>query len=313
MTRAPFLLLVVLPLVWCAAAGAAGADEPGQARIVATIDGEAIREAEVIRAAEAAVRGREPTVGQRRVLLEATLDQVIDRRLILRRLVRTGEAASGADVDFALAQLEKELAARDATLAERAERSGTTLADVRHALHWQLSWQKYLDRHLTEANFEKYYLANRRDFDGTRLKVAHILFKASADDATALANAGAKADEVRGQIVAGKLSFAQAAAQHSAGPSAQSGGDLGWIERHEPMPAAFSEAAFALQPGEISPPVATSFGVHLVQVQEVKAGTRTWQEAAGELKPATARYLFRWLADKERATATVERVGTWPE
>ena len=78
------------------------------------------------------------------------------------------------------------------------------------------------------------------------------------------------------------------------------------------MPEAFSQAAFALQAGEISQPVATTFGVHLIQVTEVKPGQRTWQDAAGELKPAMTVYLFRWLADKERMAAQVSRVGKWP-
>ena len=86
---------------------------------------------------------------------------------------------------------------------------------------------------------------------------------------------------------------------HGAGPSAKAGGDIGWIERREPMPEAFSAAAFALKPGEVSLPVETTFGVHLIQVLEVKPGTKTWQEAADRLKPAATLFLFRRLAEQE--------------
>jgi parvulin-like peptidyl-prolyl isomerase len=78
------------------------------------------------------------------------------------------------------------------------------------------------------------------------------------------------------------------------------------------MPEPFSQAAFALMAGEISQPVTTTFGVHLIQVTEIKPGQRTWQEAAGELKLAMRAYLFRWLAGKQRGAAKIERVGKWP-
>ena len=121
-----------------------------------------------------------------------------------------------------------------------------------------------------------------------------------------------QAEQLRQSITGGKLAFADAAKQNSAGPSAKVGGDIGWIQRREPMPEAFSAAAFALQPGEVSPPVTTTFGVHLIQVQEVKPGTKTWQDAADQLRPAVTLYLFRWLADKERTAAKIERTGDWP-
>src|SRR5688500_15900802 len=116
-----------------------------------------------------------------------------------------------------------------------------------------------------------------------------------------------KAEEVRTAITAGKLTFADAAKTHSAGPSAKAGGDIGWIERRQPMPEPFSQAAFALEAGGVSQPVTTTFGVHLIQVTEIKPGQRMWQDASGELKAAMTVHVFRWLADKERAEVKVER------
>ena len=72
------------------------------------------------------------------------------------------------------------------------------------------------------------------------------------------------------------------------------------------MPEDFSQAAFALKTGEISEPIVTSFGVHLITVLEEKPGTKTWRDVESELRPAVTLYLFRWIADKERPTAKIE-------
>lgn len=279
---------------------------------VASIDGEPIFAAEVERELVEALRSRKLAEDERRKLLVRARDQVIDRRLVLRRLARLGEAASTADIDYALAKLEKQVTDQGVALADHYKQLGVTRDEVRQTLLWKLSWQKYLGKQLTDENLKQYFERNRRDFDGTQLKVAHVLLKPAGDDDAAVAAAVKRAEQLRASIVGGKLSFAEAAKQHSTGPSAKDGGDIGWIERREPMPEAFSAAAYALAPGEISPPVTTTFGVHLIQVQEVKTGTKTWPDAADRLRPAVTLYLFRWLADKERETAKVERTEDWP-
>jgi parvulin-like peptidyl-prolyl isomerase len=185
------------------------------------------------------------------------------------------------------------------TLAAHLKEIGLSADEVRAQLQWKLSWQKYLAKYVTEENLKKYFDRNRPEFDGTQLRVAHVLFKSP----------GEQAAEVRSQIVAGKLTFADAARQHSIAPTGKAGGDIGWIERRQPMPEEFSKAAFALKPGEVSQPVTTTAGVHLIQVLETKSGQRTWQEAQDELRPAVALYLFRFLADSDRKTAKIEKVG----
>ncbi|MCE9525651.1 MAG: peptidyl-prolyl cis-trans isomerase, partial [Planctomycetales bacterium] len=99
--------------------------------------------------------------------------------------------------------------------------------------------------------------------------------------------------------------FADAAKKHSQAPTAKDVGNIGTIRRHEPMPEDFSKAAFALKKGEVSPPVVSPFGVHLIQVQEIIPGRRTWEDCREELRPAVTLYLFRWIAEKQRKEAKI--------
>ena len=73
--------------------------------------------------------------------------------------------------------------------------------------------------------------------------------------------------EFRTQILAGKSSFEALAKEHSEDGSAPSGGDLGWASAGAFVPE-FEEAMGKLQPGGISPPIESRFGVHLIQVVE---------------------------------------------
>ncbi len=74
--------------------------------------------------------------------------------------------------------------------------------------------------------------------------------------------------EIQQKLSAGE-DFAELARQYSDDPgSKDNGGDLGWFPRDSGFVQEFEEAAFKLQPGEVSPPVLTQFGYHLIKVEE---------------------------------------------
>ncbi|MDD2713782.1 MAG: peptidylprolyl isomerase, partial [Simplicispira sp.] len=73
--------------------------------------------------------------------------------------------------------------------------------------------------------------------------------------------------DYRRRILAGQADFAALAAEHSKDGSAKQGGDLGWATPGRYVPE-FEEALKALQPGEISEPLVSRFGVHLIQLLE---------------------------------------------
>jgi parvulin-like peptidyl-prolyl isomerase len=97
--------------------------------------------------------------------------------------------------------------------------------------------------------------------DTVTVSEPEVATEESRDDAAALA----LAQELRERILAGE-DFAGVAAIYSEDPgSALDGGNLGWVGRGAFVPE-FEEAAFALPVGEISAPVRTQFGYHLIQV-----------------------------------------------
>ncbi|WP_459608151.1 peptidylprolyl isomerase SurA [Dickeya oryzae] len=107
----------------------------------------------------------------------------------------------------------------------------------------------------------------------TEVHARHILLTTSVvmNDA----QAKAKLEEVASQIRSGKLSFAAAAKQLSQDPgSANQGGDLGWASPDMYDPA-FRDALMDLKKGEISAPVHSSFGWHLIQLLDTRQVDKT--------------------------------------
>jgi parvulin-like peptidyl-prolyl isomerase len=272
--------------------------------VVATVNGEPIYRSEVASQIKRALQGRHVADDVRQKLESETLQQLINQQLVLKYLVRKGIAASDQDVDLAISRLKQNLGRQEKTLEDYFEFTGMDEELLRRYFRWQISWQAFLDGYLTDENLQRYFKQHQREFDGSELRVAQILWKADGPDE--IKAALVKAEAVRRQLEQGELTFADAAVKYSQAPSAADGGVQGWIKRQEPMPEAFTVAAFQLKVGQVSPPVTTSFGVHIIKCLEEKPGQRQWEQARDELRKAVTRFLFVWAANREREEAEIE-------
>lgn len=111
-------------------------------------------------------------------------------------------------------------------------------------------------------------------------------------------------EEEAQQIVAdleGGADFAAVAREKSTGPSAPRGGDLGWFGTGQMVPA-FETAVTTLQPGEVSDPVQTEFGWHVIRLNDVR------QQEAPELDEVRAE-----IEQQIRNEAVTDRLGELTE
>jgi peptidyl-prolyl cis-trans isomerase C len=123
-----------------------------------------------------------------------------------------------------------------------------------------------------DAELHKYYDAHKTDFEQVRAR--HILIRAKGSpmpgdpakkeltDEEALA----KAQEIRKKIVDG-ADFAKLATEESDDSSKSAGGDLNFFKRGQLVPP-FEQAAFAMKVGDVSEPVKTPFGYHIIKVED---------------------------------------------
>ncbi|MBN2286260.1 MAG: peptidylprolyl isomerase [Tissierellales bacterium] len=107
-----------------------------------------------------------------------------------------------------------------------------------------------------EEEMLQFYEANKmKFFQPERVSARHILVKEESE-----------INEIREKIIEG-LEFSNAAEQYSTCPSKKSGGNLGAFEKGKMVPE-FEAAAFSLPVGELSQPIKTQFGFHLIMVDE---------------------------------------------
>ena len=125
---------------------------------------------------------------------------------------------------------------------------------------------------VSEAAIQQYYQQNAAKYrEPEQRRASHILIAVgAADDAQKRAAAKAKAETIYQQLKTSPARFAEIAKRDStdAGSAAQ-GGDLGWFARNA-MVKPFSDAAFALKEGQISAPVLSEFGYHIIQLTGIK-------------------------------------------
>ncbi len=102
--------------------------------------------------------------------------------------------------------------------------------------------------------------------------------------------------------------FATLAKQKSKDPGAAEGGDLGYFTKDQMVPA-FAEVAFKLDKGQISDPVKTQFGWHIIKVEDKRVKpTPTFDQVKGQLETYVAHRAQAALVEKLRSAANIERL-----
>jgi peptidyl-prolyl cis-trans isomerase SurA len=228
---------------------------------------------------------------ERAELLRRVLDMVIAERLLQAEAATLQVDASAQQVDQAIAEIKQRNHFDDATFQQALKEQGLEMpafrAQIKRDLDTYLVLQYRLRNRLkiSEEDLRNYYQSHPREFGGEEeVKVRHLYLPvpAGADEATRQkirAQAAALAERARkGE------DFATLAKQNSKGPSAGDGGDLGWLRRGT-LDKAFEDAAFALEPGQVSDPVAAGPGVHVVKVDERRVGGgRTFEESKEQIR-----------------------------
>jgi peptidyl-prolyl cis-trans isomerase C len=162
-----------------------------------------------------------------------------------------------------------------------------------------------------EPALKAYYDANKNQYE--QVKASHILIRFQGSRVTLKPNqkdltdaeALAKATEIRKQIIAGGDFAAIAKAESDDTGSGAQGGSLGTFP-HGKMVGPFDQAAFSLPVGQISEPVKSPFGYHIIKVEE--RTTKTFEEARPDIEKQMKPQLTKEAMDriKKQLPATLD-------
>lgn len=277
--------------------------------VLARVNGQPVTKADFDRL----IKNMEASAGQpvpaerRDDILRKALEQLVTYTVLSQETKARNIAVSDAEIDDNLKQMQSQFSNEQEFRKALAAR-GMSLEQLKADARVDMGITKMMDAEVanqtppTDAQVREFYDKNPDKFkQDESVRASHILFRVDekATDAEKK-KVRAQAESVLKQAKGG-ADFAELAKKHSADGSAAQGGDLNFFSRGQMVPA-FEDAAFALQPGQISGIVTTQFGYHIIKVTERKPATTV---AFDEVKPRIGEFLAQ-QQKQQRAEAFID-------
>ncbi len=232
---------------------------------------------------------------------EAALDNLITAELVKQEIEAKGISFSDADITAEIDALKLNYGS-DETFEMVMQQYNVTMDDLREDMRLSAMVRKALESQadVTDDEIKQYFEDNKAMMGGTpeQVRASHILVETKEE-----------ADAIKSELDAG-ADFAELAKEKSTDGSAANGGDLDFFAR-EDMVQEFSDAAFALEVGQVSDVVQSKFGYHIIKKTDYKPAV----EADFEAKKEAIRVLLvgqeigslsdAWMSDiREKASIT---------
>jgi peptidyl-prolyl cis-trans isomerase SurA len=241
--------------------------------IVAVVNGKIITKYELderLRPVYEQIRGRQLSTDEImkvQELKKKALDQMVEDQLLIDESVRYKLTVSDTEVQEQIKAFLAKRKLSDEEFKRQLELQRMTRSDfmnnmrrdmIRHRLVGGVVSNKIV---VTDTEIEERYNERKAEFSqDSMVELALILLPA-----------GVSAADVKADVEAGKMTFAQAAEKYSQGPNASKGGDIGYIAWKDLAPE-WNAALVGLKPGEISKPVLIQSFEGLLQVVNLKQG-----------------------------------------
>jgi peptidyl-prolyl cis-trans isomerase C len=263
--------------------------------VVARVNGKAISGADM----EHSVQSELASIGNpawdnlredyRQQLTQTSLLSLISTELVYQEAVKSGVTATKAEIDAEFAKVAKSYSS-DAEMNTALASSGLDRAGLSRMLAKNIIVSKYVEENITRkilvtsAELGQYYSSHTEEFQHPDMvRTSHILIAlASGATPEQQKSALARAQALSARIKKGE-DFGKLAMENSMDSSASQRGDIGYAQKGELEPE-YETVAFSLPVGQVSDPVLTKYGYHLIKVTDrKKAGLSTLEEAKDQL------------------------------
>jgi hypothetical protein len=304
--------VLLIGWVWSIGIGIANtgesADEPAsdRGRVLADLGEQKITQAEVDfqlgRQSPEAQGASAPLPELSEVARQSTVHLIALQRQALQTLRRLGRAASPDEVDAWLQARADELG-KDGLTAEQftqdfCQRWGLDELVYRDYVAFRLSWQRYLAKHLTQENLAKHFANQRKRFDGSRFQVDMISLPVPAGESSQRTKAAERLMQVYRGSLQDKDTW-QRMLEESESQGWQTA-DGRWVRGSGDLDPALITAVLVLEEGQISPPVHTATGVHLLNLLATESGQLVLEDVTGEVRNHMLIFLLQHLAKQSQ-------------
>ena len=252
-------------------------------------------------------------------IIKGSLDALIGEKLMEEQIQELGLGVTDAELEAAMADVRRQNNATEEGQFERLLASeGFTIAAYKEFLRKQMARMKLVQMRVTpkvkvsEEDLKAAYTQySKLESGDSEVHARHILVQVDPSaPAEKVEAARKKAEALAAEARKPGVDFVALAKAKSEGPSAADGGDLGFFKRGVMVPA-FERVAFSLNEGEVSEPVRTQFGWHILKVEEKRAvDVVPFEQVKGELEAKlkmqkTEKYVEQYVQEL-RQKASVE-------
>ena len=191
------------------------------------------------------------------------LNQLIDYELLYQKDQKEKVKISNDEINLEIDKIKDNFSSPE-EFDEALKANNITLVRLKEDIERQVMINSVLEKtrnqvSISDEELEEYYNENKESLvEPEQVHARHILVKTEEEANTLLL-----------QLKEGLADFSELAKEKSTDSSAPSGGDLGFFTRGR-MVKEFEDAAFSLEPGEISDVVQTQFGYHIIKCEEKK-------------------------------------------
>ena len=209
---------------------------------------------------------------------ESILKQLIEKELLKQKIAKENVQIDAAELDKEFDEYKK-MFRTDENFQRYLKSSEVDVEQIKDNIRHNIGVNKLLEKSgnlaVTEEESKGYYEENKKRYEvQEQIHAAHILVKLDAKaDKKADAEAIKKANDLYKEVTKKGADFAAVATKSSDGPTANRGGDLNWFPRGR-MVKEFEDVAFKMKANEISKPVKTQFGYHIIKLLEHKDGAQ---------------------------------------
>lgn len=248
----------------------------------------------------------------RKKMEQQVLDKLIDEKLQLQEAKKDGITVTDDDIKRGLSQLAKQNKLSPEEFQDRLNHSGVKMSTLTEQLRAEMAWSMVVRRKLrpevnvSESEIDNAVAQMSHGKGKTEYRVSEILLTVpSAEMENTVRH---DADKIIEDVQKGG-SFPAAARQYSKAPGAAQGGDLGWVQQGV-LNAKLEEALATMHPGQMSAPIRTEKGYHILFLRDVHvAGAApSPQQAAAPATPAAAPQPPKAQAPKPEVTLRLKQI-----
>ncbi|MGZ6071535.1 MAG: peptidylprolyl isomerase [Myxococcaceae bacterium] len=236
------------------------------------------------------------------LVMKKALDAMIDEKLVDSELRELKVSIGDKEVDAAVEEVKKSYNLTDEQLSMAVAKEGLTLTEYREQMRKQIARYKLINEKVrknikvSDADVKSEYdRMMRSEGEDYEVHIRHILIAVSRSaPQPQVEEARRKATAIAAEARQPGVDFAELAKKRSEGSSSSDGGDLGFFKRGTMVPE-FEKVAFSLKTGEVSDPVRTQFGWHVLKLEEIR---KLGMKPLAEVRPEIEERLRRQQAER---------------